>query len=95
MPLTPFPRLTSLQEGATWLLGDVWAQWMNALRRAVNLTPGNTVPVLFVNLPTPVPGSLQVITDSTTNTWGAVVAGGGAFTVTAHWNGTNWTVAAK
>jgi hypothetical protein len=34
------------------------------------------------------------VTDSTVNTWGAVVAGGGGFTVGAFFNGTNWTVAA-
>jgi hypothetical protein len=78
------------------MIGDIWSQWMNALRRAVNITPGNAVPVLFANLPTPVPGMLQVVTDSTTNVWGAAVTiGGGLLTVTVHWNGTAWTVAAK
>jgi hypothetical protein len=40
-------------------------------------------------------GTLIPVTDSTTNTWGATITGGGANKVLAYWNGTNWTVAAK
>ena len=40
----------------------------------------------------PVVGQIASVTDSTTATWGATVAGGGANTVLAWWNGTNWTV---
>jgi len=46
----------------------------------------------FASLPAGVLGKQYVITDSTVNTWGATVAGGGAFTVLAWYNGTNWTV---
>lgn len=35
---------------------------------------------------------LAVFTDSTVNAWGAAVAGGGAFTVLAWYNGASWTV---
>ncbi|MBV9745157.1 MAG: hypothetical protein JO099_15455, partial [Acidobacteriia bacterium] len=40
-------------------------------------------------------GSRGAVTDSTTNTWGATVTGGGALHVLAYCDGTNWTVAAK
>lgn len=40
-------------------------------------------------------GAMQAIVDSTTNTWGATITGGGSFSVLAYCDGTNWTVAAK
>lgn len=40
-------------------------------------------------------GSTAAIKDSTTNTWGATITGGGANHVLAYCDGTNWTVAAK
>jgi hypothetical protein len=40
-------------------------------------------------------GMLRAVTDSNTNTWGAVVAGGGTNHVLAYCDGTSWTVAAK
>lgn len=51
---------------------------------------------LFASVPNPATeGMLFAVTDSTTNTWGAVIAGGGANHVLAFFNGTAWTVAAK
>lgn len=47
----------------------------------------------FANLPTGVAGMTAYVTDSTVNTWGATIAGGGANKVLAFYNGTNWTVA--
>jgi hypothetical protein len=35
------------------------------------------------------------ISDSTTNTWGATITGGGSDRVRGYCDGTNWTVAAK
>lgn len=50
----------------------------------------------FANLPaSPVVGMQATVTDSNTTTWGATIAGGGANTVLAFYNGTAWTVAAK
>lgn len=99
--ITPVPTHTPPLNKVTQLIGDVWSQWMNGLRAAVNQTPGNSIPTTFANLPTaattpkPTIGTLTVVTDATVNTWGtAIVIGGGGFTVTAHFNGTNWTVAA-
>jgi hypothetical protein len=37
-------------------------------------------------------GALANISDSTVNTWGATVVGGGSFHVLARWNGTIWKV---
>lgn len=49
--------------------------------------------VTFANLPAaPVEGMLAAVTDSTVNTWGTVIAGGGANHVLAYYNGTNWIV---
>jgi hypothetical protein len=40
-------------------------------------------------------GNIGVVNDSTTNTWGATVAGGGSLHVMVYCDGTNWTVMAK
>lgn len=49
--------------------------------------------VTFAHLPaSPAAGMFAYITDSTVNTWGATVAGGGTNKVLAWYNGTNWTV---
>jgi len=47
----------------------------------------------YASLPTGVAGMTAYVTDSTVNTWGSTVAGGGANKVLAFFNGTNWTVA--
>jgi hypothetical protein len=55
-------------------------------------------PTAFGNLPTcasDTQGMLKPVSDSTTNTWGARIAGGGSDHVLAYCDGTNWTVAAK
>lgn len=91
--LTPFPKDTPPLEGH--LLHYIWSQWLTGLRTAVNGTPGNSTPVKFADLPMPVAGMLFVVTDSTVNTWGSVVTGGGALTVGVFYNGSQWTVMAK
>ncbi|HEY6248647.1 MAG TPA: hypothetical protein VI685_01735, partial [Candidatus Angelobacter sp.] len=40
-------------------------------------------------------GEMAAVNDSTTNTWGATITGGGANHVLAYCDGTSWTVAAK
>jgi hypothetical protein len=55
-------------------------------------------PVPFASLPScssTIEGSRGAVSDSTTNTWGATVTGGGSNHVLAYCDGTNWTVAAK
>ena len=47
----------------------------------------------FSGLPaSPTVGQIQAITDSTVNTWGSIIAGGGSYPVIGYYNGTNWTV---
>lgn len=46
----------------------------------------------YANLPAGVAGMTAYVTDSTTATWGATIAGGGSNKVLAFYNGTNWTV---
>jgi hypothetical protein len=43
----------------------------------------------------PVEGTIQAFTDSSTATWGATITGGGANHVLGYFNGTNWTVMGK
>ncbi len=55
-------------------------------------------PVPFASLPpcsSTIEGSRAAVSDSTTNTWGATVSGGGSNHILAYCDGTNWTVAAK
>ena len=55
-----------------------------------------TTYVAFASLDvTPVRGMVRGITDASTNTWGATIAGGGANVVLAQYNGSNWTVIGK
>lgn len=52
--------------------------------------------VTFTNaIPSPVEGTMQAFTDSSTATWGATITGGGANHVLGYYNGTNWTVMGK
>lgn len=50
-------------------------------------------PTAFASLPTGVEGAMAWVNNSSTATWGATIAGGGANKVLAVFNGTNWTVA--
>jgi|SRR6516165_4491016 hypothetical protein len=90
---SPIPVKSPVLEGDK--VSFTWAQWLVGVLNAIKVTPGNSLPVTVATLPTPVAGMLIVVTDSTVNTWGSVITGGGAFTVGAFYNGTNWTVAAK
>jgi hypothetical protein len=57
-----------------------------------------TAPVVFATLPACAAGTeglMRAVTDSTTNTWGNTITGGGGDHVLAYCDGTNWTVAAK
>lgn len=47
---------------------------------------------LFADLPATPGNVIWKITDSTVNTWGSVISGGGGNEVLAWFNGTNWTV---
>ncbi len=59
--------------------------------------PLRTTPTTYSTLPTcaaGTEGSQRAITDSTTATWGATIAGGGTTHVLAYCDGTHWTVMA-
>lgn len=63
---------------------------LNELRTAVLQ---QRLPTPFANLPLPATeGMVFAITDSTVNTWGSTIAGGGANHVLGYFNGTHWTV---
>lgn len=64
--------------------------WYNTLNTiAAGVVESSTFATLPLN---PMVGQLRVVTDSTTATWGAVIAGGGANVVLAWFNGTDFTV---
>ncbi|HET7842358.1 MAG TPA: hypothetical protein VFM21_12160 [Terriglobia bacterium] len=55
-------------------------------------------PVTFATLPTAnssLEGAIAAVSDSTTNTWGATISGGGGNHVLAYCDGSNWTVMGK
>lgn len=71
------------------------AQAIGALAQQIDDSTGFAlVPVPFAELPAGALGMLACIMDSTVNTPGAIIAGGGTFAVLAWYNGTNWTVIA-
>jgi hypothetical protein len=60
--------------------------------------PVRSAPTAFASLPacsSTIEGALRAVSDSTTNTWGGTISGGGSDHVLAYCDGTNWTVAAK
>ena len=73
--------------------GIVTREGMQYLLSLITL---NVIPYKFTQLPAAnaSSGQTRTVTDSTVNTWGSIVAGGGTFRVLAYSNGTNWTVAA-
>lgn len=74
----------------TGTLTPIWLRVLNTFRQSLQQQAS---PVLFKNLPSPpTTGMVFAITDSTVNTWGSTVAGGGANTVLCWWNGSHWTV---
>lgn len=74
-------RLSDLR----WLI-EVY-DWLMGPARARDYT--------FAALPAGETGMVATVTDSNTAVWGAAIAGGGANTVLAFYNGAAWTVAGK
>ena len=70
------------------------AQAIFELAEHIGATTGVILDAIpFASLPDPPEaGMLNTVNDSATNSMGAVVSGGGSFTVLAFFNGTNWTV---
>ena len=74
--------------------------WMERLTASLKTftVPVQTTAVAFSALPTcdsGAEGATRAVVDSTTNTWGATIAGSGGNHVLAYCDGTDWTVAAK
>ena len=89
MPLAGFP-FRSEAVGKDARVTQILKQWFDRLVLLVN---GPAESYTFATLPVQTaPGKVYVVTDSTVAAWGAVIAGGGANTVLAWWNGTAWTV---
>lgn len=68
-------------------LGGEAYLWNNIWSKSIFLGAGT-----FAQLPANAAGYIAQITDSTANTWGAIVSGGGTGRVLAWNNGLNWTV---
>jgi hypothetical protein len=76
------------------------ANWSERLTSSAKTfaVPVRIVSVVFSSLPPCAPGTegmQAAVKDSTTDTWGATVTGGGPNHVLAYCDGSNWTVAAK
>jgi hypothetical protein len=74
-------------------------QALNVLQQILATNLANVISVrvgTFSSLPaSPIEGMLAGISDSTTNTWGATITGGGSFHVLGHYDGNSWTVVGK
>jgi hypothetical protein len=66
------------------------------LGSGVELSPFSSIQsYAFASLPVSGAGTLAVVTDSNTATWGGTIAAGGTDVVLAFFNGSNWTVIGK
>jgi hypothetical protein len=97
-------QFDSVNPYGTDLFTNIRANAQNSLEVSSGITPGTSfgtirqVPTVFANLPacgSAVEGTTATVTDSTANTFGATIAGGGRNHVLAYCDGTYWTVAAK
>ena len=94
-PLPP-PTVPWMLPKANGTPSQVFALYMNLLDALVRQLSGINRVVPFASAPAnPSLGQTSWFSDSTTNAWGAIIAGGGADKVLGIWNGTNWTVMAK
>lgn len=87
-----FPVISDSTANRRYLTGQLAqiSQTLTALNASIN-----TNQTTFAALPAPsvlLTGNVRCVTDSTVNTWGATVAGGGTNTVLCWCNGTHWTV---
>jgi hypothetical protein len=94
-PLDPFSEV--VDEKRRWL--PEWYSWLKQLTTLISAVPepetSTALPLMTVaELPSAFgnEGVLIGITDSTINTWGDVVVGGGFYHVLVYSNGTDWLV---
>jgi hypothetical protein len=94
-----------VMSSAPTISNPVITSFVNSIHNHSNAANGGSIavtafsgPVTFSSLPvcsSTTEGSRGAVSDSTTNTWGSTVTGGGANHILAYCDGTNWTVAAK
>lgn len=84
-----YPKLGNVSQFLTSEFGKL----RDSIKSLVSAQPRSST---FANLSgSPSVGDRAIVTDSTTVVWGATIAGGGANTVFAWWNGAHWTVMGK
>lgn len=87
--LTPRDALVT----TTGTLSPSGLRVLNTMRQALLQQVTATT---YAHLPSPATeGMVYAVTDSTVNTWGSTIAGGGTNHVLAYFNGVNWTVVGK
>lgn len=87
----------TLPTGAATLISDcsgVVNLFPQGIQTPTNLLTPNTFATLAA-CAAGIKGQTATVTDSTVNTWGTTITGGGANNVLAFCNGTNWTVTGK
>lgn len=89
MPILPLPQANvPLVDPQTGILTEAWRRFLLSIPRQFQAPVGT-----YAARPSPaVEGMLIVVTDASTATWGATIAGGGVNHVLGWFNGTNWTV---
>jgi hypothetical protein len=97
-------QFDSVDSSGTDIFTSIRANPQNSIEVSSGSSPGTSfgtirqVPTVFANLPTcgpTVEGTTATVTDSATNTWGAIATGSGTNHVLTYCDGTNWTVSAK
>ena len=91
----PHSTIPSGYMNSVWNLGGNFASSQPSVSPTQASHTLTLTPRTFAFLPAcsaALAGETAEITDSKTNTWGEVIAGGGKYTVSAHCNGSSWTV---
>jgi len=97
-------QFDSVNSSGTDIFTTIRSNPQNSIEISSGGTPGSSfgtirqVPTVFAQLPTcgsTVEGTTATVTDSTSNTWGATIRGGGSNHVLAYCDRTHWTVSAK
>jgi hypothetical protein len=97
-------QFDSVNSAGTDIFTSVRSNPQNSLEVSSGGSPGSAfgtirqVPTTFANLPacgSAVEGTTSTVTDSSVNTWGSTIGGGGTNHILAYCDGSHWTVAAK
>jgi hypothetical protein len=97
-------QFDSVNSSGTDIFTNIRANPQNSLEVSSGISPGTSfgtirqVPTVFANLPacgSTMEGTTATVIDSTVNTWGATVTGGGSNHILTYCDGAQWTVTAK